>query len=582
MVTKIESKGRDDALIASESWRRYLLRNDSALIDTCFGQLKSHVTCASCGNESVTFDEYSSLSLPLPVRNLRSVAILLSPLPIGSAPVKLTLEVDVTMTMADLSTFLVKSLQSHKVLTVTTNEYDCNETAAVLNSPPPSGAHTDEAPYSPAAGMTSSSSSARSNRNARVFFHFSIIENRHPSCVARNYCRDDSKNISVCSFVGKGEILVAFQLQHAAPDIESQLSIRRPVVPAVRSPPATSHSSGDEVPVGTDRPIEYFAVDVCTGFRTIISSSSTVFSSSSSYERIDLVGHPTRITVQRNCTNRELLRSIYAVMRRYFREDSMCCKASDLQKLPYQVLVTNHNASIVKYTIDCDDDIFEIDNKQGKAVICVVWRRDSDDLDIDQIDYVRTIITSSDTSSLDSAGRKLSIYQCFDKFCEREQLADSETLLCSHCKQHLAPIKKMDIWSAPDILILHLKRFLYIPGQYVVRREKLNDMVDFPVDGLDLSRYVIGPQQSSSPPLYDLYAVSHHSGSMSGGHYTATCKNFFDLKWYVLSLHLPVHDDSHIVIVIGRYSFNDSSVAVVGPEHAVNSTAYVLFYQRRY
>jgi hypothetical protein len=40
------------------------------------------------------------------------------------------------------------------------------------------------------------------------------------------------------------------------------------------------------------------------------------------------------------------------------------------------------------------------------------------------------------------------------------------------------------------------------------------------------------------------------------------------------------YDDSHIVIV--RYSFNDSSVAAVGPEHAVSSTAYVLFYQRRY
>ena len=45
---------------------------------------------------------------------------------------------------------------------------------------------------------------------------------------------------------------------------------------------------------------------------------------------------------------------------------------------------------------------------------------------------------------------------------------------------------------------------------------------------------------------------------------------------------MPVHDDSHIVMIIVRYSFNDSSVAVVGPENAVNSTAYVLFYQRRY
>jgi hypothetical protein len=31
----------------------------------------------------------------------------------------------------------------------------------------------------------------------------------------------------------------------------------------------------------------------------------------------------------------------------------------------------------------------------------------------------------------------------------------------------LAPIKKMDIWAAPDVLILQLKRFQYIPGKWV-------------------------------------------------------------------------------------------------------------------
>jgi UDP-N-acetylglucosamine 2-epimerase len=62
-VTKIESKGRDDVLISAESWRRFLLRNDSEIVDHYFGQLKSHVTCMNCKNVSVTFDEYLSLSL---------------------------------------------------------------------------------------------------------------------------------------------------------------------------------------------------------------------------------------------------------------------------------------------------------------------------------------------------------------------------------------------------------------------------------------------------------------------------------------------------------------------------------------
>lgn len=120
----------------------------------------------------------------------------------------------------------------------------------------------------------------------------------------------------------------------------------------------------------------------------------------------------------------------------------------------------------------------------------------------------------------------------------------------SGCKQHLPPLKKMDIWAAPDVLLIHLKRFQYTQGQYYVHRDKISDVVDFPVDGLDLTQFVkgnntiinsldplinghhvLGPIDEPAPPIYDLYAVSHHSGSLHGGHYTAVCKNPKNSKW---------------------------------------------------
>ena len=67
-----------------------------------------------------------------------------------------------------------------------------------------------------------------------------------------------------------------------------------------------------------------------------------------------------------------------------------------------------------------------------------------------------------------------------------------------------------------------------------VCREKISDFIDFPVEGLDLSNYVVGPIDPANPPVYDLYAVSHHSGGMGGGHYTAVCKNALNNKWYVV------------------------------------------------
>lgn len=97
---------------------------------------------------------------------------------------------------------------------------------------------------------------------------------------------------------------------------------------------------------------------------------------------------------------------------------------------------------------------------------------------------------------------------------------------------------------------------------FVCIREKVNDLIDFPIEGLDLTAYVKSELSSNpnTPAVYDLYGVSEHSGTMGGGHYTAKCKNEIDGKWY---------------------SFNDSHVRECSPESAISSEAYVLFYKRR-
>ena len=60
-------------------------------------------------------------------------------------------------------------------------------------------------------------------------------------------------------------------------------------------------------------------------------------------------------------------------------------------------------------------------------------------------------------------------------------------------------------------------------------------------------------------PIYDLYGISNHFGSLNGGHYTAYGKNI-DGKWY---------------------NFNDSSVSSSSGKSVVTDAAYLLFYRRR-
>ena len=48
---------------------------------------------------------------------------------------------------------------------------------------------------------------------------------------------------------------------------------------------------------------------------------------------------------------------------------------------------------------------------------------------------------------------------------------------CPQCKKHQLATKKLDLWSLPEVLIIHLKRFSYTKYS----REKLDIIVDFPL-----------------------------------------------------------------------------------------------------
>jgi len=121
-----------------------------------------------------------------------------------------------------------------------------------------------------------------------------------------------------------------------------------------------------------------------------------------------------------------------------------------------------------------------------------------------------------------------------------------------HTKKHK---KKFDIWSAPDTLIIHLKRFNYDR----LWRDKIDTYVDFPVEGLDLTKWVVNEDEKKEA-IYDLYAVSNHFGGLGGGHYTAYAKNLLDHHWYNL---------------------DDSSVTPVDKDSIKTRAAYVLFYTRK-
>lgn len=143
------------------------------------------------------------------------------------------------------------------------------------------------------------------------------------------------------------------------------------------------------------------------------------------------------------------------------------------------------------------------------------------------------------------------IYDGLDQMVKPEELDKDNFVKCDRCNEKMVSTQKTSIWRTPYCLFIVLKRFSMTGA-------KNGKLIDFPLEGLDLSSYVEGYDQGTDS-IYDLYSVVNHRGSHFYGHYTNTSKNF-DGNWIYFD------DDKYQVI-------DDSSV--------VSSSAYILCYIKR-
>ncbi|KAM6432173.1 ubiquitin carboxyl-terminal hydrolase 2 isoform 2-T6 [Liasis olivaceus] len=146
---------------------------------------------------------------------------------------------------------------------------------------------------------------------------------------------------------------------------------------------------------------------------------------------------------------------------------------------------------------------------------------------------------------------EVNLIDCMRLFTKEDVLDGDEKPTCCRCKARTKCMKKFSIQRFPKILVLHLKRF----SEARMRSSKLTTFVNFPLKDLDLREFA---SQSCNHAIYNLYAISNHSGTTMGGHYTAYCKS-------------PVSGEWH--------AFNDSRVTPLSLSHLRSSDAYLLFYE---
>lgn len=121
----------------------------------------------------------------------------------------------------------------------------------------------------------------------------------------------------------------------------------------------------------------------------------------------------------------------------------------------------------------------------------------------------------------------IDLEECFIETGKREILSEDNAWYCNRCKEMRRAAKTLQIWTLPEILVVHMKRF----GGTRSFRDKIDVLVDYPIEGLDMNDKV-GLKEDGKDYTYDLFAVDNHYGGLGGGHYTAMAKNFNDGEWY--------------------------------------------------
>lgn len=139
---------------------------------------------------------------------------------------------------------------------------------------------------------------------------------------------------------------------------------------------------------------------------------------------------------------------------------------------------------------------------------------------------------------------------CIELYTHKEILDDNNKIFNDKTEKKEKATKQIVFWNLPELLVITLKRFNNI-------NEKNNEMVDFPLENLDFSKYVVGYNKESYK--YDLYGICNHSGGVSGGHYTAFVKNA-NGNWY---------------------HYNDTNVSQVKESNIKTNMAYCLFYRKK-
>ena len=150
--------------------------------------------------------------------------------------------------------------------------------------------------------------------------------------------------------------------------------------------------------------------------------------------------------------------------------------------------------------------------------------------------------------------------KCLDNYFSISLLTGDNKYNCSKCGVKRDAIQRSYIWSLPEKLIIHFKRFEISVSLYgTMSATKKNYLIDFTLSNLNMKKYISVHNKSLNDYNYNLYSVVYHQGALNMGHYFTKGKNFINNEWYL---------------------YNDDHISPILTDDIVNKDAYIVIYEK--
>ncbi|MFH4973894.1 hypothetical protein AB6A40_000603 [Gnathostoma spinigerum] len=183
------------------------------------------------------------------------------------------------------------------------------------------------------------------------------------------------------------------------------------------------------------------------------------------------------------------------------------------------------------------------------------------------------------------ASGPVSLSSCLRNFFAKEELESPEQYDCGRCHRKRPSTKQLFIKLLPNVLCLHIKRFRWGP-----RVGKVENIVEFPLQGLDFSKYLASQiVYRKNPELSEgrVDSDTPRNGSLSQlvtDEFVIKQNAIYDLASIVI--HQGHGPTSGHYYTYGRHdgqwlNFNDAIVRRIDEREVMSSSAYILFYVRR-